>query len=159
MFWILKPPREIYFSGVFLNLAVNPKGCPRLSLFTRNFQKISLVIRGCRAFNSKQFFKQLPSPVVMISLMKCTSSSTTYHGVNYALIKNPSKNIYYGICISFVQTDAGHLGKPLGQAVPLDLYLLGVTRPSVTQMKFVNPHNSQRRRGAHQPYPGLWRVL
>lgn len=65
--------------------------------------------------------------------------------MNYALIKNASKNIYYGICISFVQADAGHLGRPLDRAVPLDLHSLGVTRSSVTQIKFVNTRGSQRR--------------
>ena len=65
-----------------------------------NFEKINLVIRHCRTFHSKPFFKQL-SWVVMILLMKCISSFTPWS--HYALIKNPWKNIYYGICISFGQ--------------------------------------------------------
>lgn len=123
---------------------------------------MSLVIRHCRTFHGKPFFKQL-SWVVMILLMKCISSFTPQS--HYALIKNPWKNIYYGICISFGQADSGLLGNPLGRQ-SLSLLHTGphktITRPSVTQIKPVNSYNrkeGQWRRGPHQSYPGLRRVL
>lgn len=108
--------RNLFFQQIFklgsshYNLSKSPP------IYWIDTYKINLVIRGCRAFNSKTFFKQLLSWVVMISIVKCIPSFTPWS--HYDLIKNPWNNFYYGICMSFVQADAGLLGNLLGQAVP-----------------------------------------
>lgn len=107
----------MYFPEIFLNLAVNPKSCLGLPLFTAwKLLESGSGYQSLPSFLQQTFFKQLLSWVVMISLMRCISSFTPWS--HYALRKNSWKNVYCGICMSFVKADAGLLGNSLSPAIP-----------------------------------------
>lgn len=58
MFWILKLPREIHFPEAFLNLVVNPKGCPNLLILTgSNFLENESGYQKWPRFQQQTIFK------------------------------------------------------------------------------------------------------